>query len=73
MLVAHVHDGSRFASVRLLAEDALKIFLNFGRNSTNRTLLTWTVLSVAHTFAFHEIDDLGYLDWSCWVNIRFKT
>ena len=55
MLVAHVHDGSRFASVRLLAEDALKILLNFSRDSTNRTLLTWTVLVSKYLLKIIEI------------------
>jgi hypothetical protein len=54
MFIAHVHDRSSLTPILLLAENANEVFLNFSRNSTDRSLLPWTVFSVACSFSFHE-------------------
>ncbi len=54
VLIAHVHYRCSFTPVRLLAENTHEVLLDFSRNPTDRSLLPWTVFSVAGSFTLHE-------------------
>jgi len=73
VFVSHVHNRCGLASVRLLAENTFEVLLNFGRHSSNSSLLPRTVLSIACSFTFHETRDLGHLNRNHHAHIRFMA